>query len=275
MTSSLNLNELGDVLNDNHHPDHPSKSESIFDIVTESRQSVVNGQTFRNIVEKNDAFVFKTANVFLTVLVLSSLFDVLYSYTRTGVVAFIVNLCMLHFYNLNSNMFDDFDTSNVFDSLRYNLLNLSSFVLLKAKEGGTWLFDKLFSKNTQFVLKIIFKIAKSNVISKYEHYRNTLFNPKLLNETNNEYVYYVPMYLNGVNYKIPIVVDKYKTKNLPLMVLNKDEEDITGKMNEFLGPNSDFFGMILKPKHFGERSLNFMMDDGSELTMEEHDLMVL
>jgi hypothetical protein len=96
-----------------------------------------------------------------------------------------------------------------------------------------------------------------------------------LNETNNEYVYCVPLYLDGENYKIPIVVDKYKTKNPPLMILNKDEEDITSKLNEYLGPNYDFFGMILKPKHFGEKSLSFMLDDGSETTMDENDLMIL
>lgn len=258
MTSSLNLNELGDILNDNRQSECSKEKASII-----------------KILEKNDTFIFKTANLFLTVLVLSSLFDVLCNYTKTGIIVFIVNLCLLHFYNLNNNMFNNVDTTSVIGNLRYNLLNLSSFVLLKAKYGGTWLFDKLFSKNTQFVLKIIFKIAKLNIISKYEHYRNTIFNPKLLNETNNEYVYYVPMYLNGVNYKIPIVVDKYKTKNSPLMVLNKDEEDITSKINDFMGPNSDFFGMILKPKHFGEKSLNFMMDDGSETTMEENDLMIL
>jgi hypothetical protein len=267
MTSSFNLNEL----------------ENIFGNI---RQSESSQETQKSDILKininNDNFTFKTANMFLTLLTLSSLYDVFYNYTKTGIVLFIVNVCLLHFYNMNNNMFNDFDTTSLIETVKDNLNNFncfasstSLFFLLKAKYIGGWLFDKLFSKNTQFVLKIIFRIAKSNIVSKYRYYRNTMFNPKLLNETNNEYVYCVPLYLDGVNYKIPIVVDKYKTKNPPLMILNKDEEDITSKLTDYLGPNYDFFGMILKPKHFGEKSLSFMLDDGSETTMDENDLMVL
>ena len=261
MTSSDNLNELGTIIGDNRQ--------------SKISEQISNNISLTNIMVKNDAFIFKTANMFLTLLLLSSLFDVLCNYTKTGIVAFIINLCLFHFYNMNNDMFDNFDTTSIIDTFRHSFFDLTSFVLFETKSVGVWLFDKLFSKNTQFVLKIIFKIAKSNIVSKYEYYRNKMFNPKLLNETNNEYVYCVPLYLNGVNYKIPVVVDKYKNKNLPLMILNKDEEDITSKLTEYLGPNYDFFGMILKPKHFGEKSLSFMLDDGSETTMDENDLMVL
>jgi len=261
MTSSANLNELGNIIIEKNQ------------LKTSNETS--NNISLTDIMVKNDAFMFKTANMFLTLLLLSSLFDVLCNYTKTGIVVFIINLCLFHFYNMNSNMFDNFDTSSIIETLRHSFSELTSFILFKTKSVGVWLFDKLFSKNTQFVLKIIFKIAKSNIISKYEYYRNTMFNPKLLNETNNECVYCVPLYLNGVNYKIPVVVEKHNTKNQPLMILNKDEEDITSRISEFLGPNNDFFGMILKPRHFGEKSLSFMLDDGSETTMEEYDLIVL
>jgi hypothetical protein len=270
MTSSENLKELNTIIKEqNTTPQTPCSD-------------IKNKINLENIMNKNDAFIFKTANMFLTVLVLSSLFDVLCNYSKTGIVAFIINLCLLHFYNMNNNMCNDFDTFltgqmflSILDILRVNMLNLFSFLTLKTQNISIWLFDKLFSKSTQFVLKFIFKIVKNKILSKYEFYRNKLFNPQLLNETNSEYVYCVPFYLNGVNYKVPIVVEKHKTKNPPLMILNKDEEDITIKLNEFLGPNYDFFGMILKPKHFAEKTLSFMMEDGSEITIEEHDLMVL
>ena len=264
MTSSENLKELNTIIDDNHS--ETSHNEKHDEKLKES---------LTNITVKNDAFIFKTGNMFLTILVLSSLFDVLCNYTKTGIVIFIVNLYLLQFYNMNNNTFTDIDTSSLIDNLRLSILDLFMLLKLKTQNFGTWLFDRLFSKNTQFILKIIFKIAKTNIISKYEFYRNKLFNPKLLNETNNEYVYFVPFYLNGVNYKIPVVVDKHKSKSPPLMIVNKEEEDITCKITEFLGPNCDFFGMILKPEHFSEKSLSFMMEDGSEITMEEHDLMVL
>lgn len=280
MTSSFNLNELKDILGVDSRLDSDQTVER--DIPSQTKSSKETKQSILKLWVNNDEFSLKTANMFLTLLVFSSLFDVFYNYTKVGMFLFIVNVCLLHFYNINNKMFDNFDTTSLIDTLRYSLVSLSSFsgslynfVLLKGTTCGLWLFDTLFSKNTQFVLKIIFNIVKSNVISKYKHYRNTMFNPKILNETNSEYVYCVPLYLNGTNYKIPIVVDKYKTKNPPLMILNKDEDDITDKLTEYLGPNYDFFGMILKPKYFGEKSLSFMMDDGSETTMDENDLMVL
>jgi hypothetical protein len=225
--------------------------------------------------KQKDIFSFKTINMFLTVLVLSSLFDMLCNYSKTSILFFVINLCLLQLYNMNNKMFNEFNISLFIDSLRYNLVDLISFTTLKIKNSGNWIFDKMFSKSTQFVLKVIFKIVKTNIVTKYEFYRNKLFNPQLLNETNSEYIYCVPLYLDGVNYKIPIVVEKHKTKNPPLMILNKDEEDITNKINEFLGPNYDFFGMVLKPKHFSEKSLSFMLEDGSDITMEENDIMIL
>lgn len=263
MTSSLNLNELDDILSDTCQSKPSNESR-------ETQKS-----SLLRISVNNDNFTLKTANMFLILLVLSSLYDVFFHYTKTGLILFIINVCLLHFYNMHDNMFDDFDTNDILDNLSSLVNSTSIFIFSKAKCIGDWLFDKLFSKNTQFVLKIIFRIVKSNVVSKYRYYRNAMFNPKLLNETNNEYVYCVPLYLDGVNYKIPIIVDKHKTKSPPIMIFNKDEEDITNNLTEYLGPNYDFFGMILKPKHFGERSLSFMLDDGSEMTMDENDLMVL
>ena len=263
MTSSFNLNELDNVLGG-------IKQYKTYSEIKENQKSDI-----LRLSVNNDNFTFKTANMFLILLVLTSLYDVFYNYTKTGIFLFIINLCLLHFYNMNYNIFNDFDTKDILNNLNSLVNSTSLFIFSKTKYIGEWLFDKLFSKNTQFVLKIIFRIVKSNIVSKYRYYRNAMFNPKLLNETNNEYVYCVPLYLDGVNYKIPIVVDKHKTKNPPIMILNKDEEDITSKLTDYLGPNYDFFGIILKPKHFGEKSLSFMLDDGSETTMDENDLMVL
>ena len=137
--------------------------------------------------------------------------------------------------------------------------------------------DYFFSKNTQMILKFAYNVTKMKVITTYKNYRDQLFNPPLLIQTSKDNVYTVSFYLNGVTYKIPVVVPRFSfdKKQGPLMVLNKDEDDVTQNILKYMGPNYDFYGMTLKPKHLNEKYLNFMMEDGSEMNILENDLIVL
>ena len=137
--------------------------------------------------------------------------------------------------------------------------------------------DYFFSKNTQIILNFAYNITKMKVLTTYRYYRDRFFNPPLLTQTSKDNVYSVSFYLNGETYKIPVVVPRFSfdKKQPPLMVLNKNEDDVTQNILKYMGPNCDFYGMTLKPKHLNEKYLNFMMEDGSEMNLLENDLMVL
>jgi hypothetical protein len=137
--------------------------------------------------------------------------------------------------------------------------------------------DYFFSKNTQMIIKFAYNITKMKVITTYKYYRDQLFNPPLLTQTSKDNVYSVSFYLNGETYKIPVVVPRFSfdKKQPPLMILNKNEDDVTQNILKYMGPNYDFYGMTLKPKHLNEKFLGFMMEDGSENNVLENDLMVL
>ena len=212
----------------------------------------------------------------LLTLVLYELYNLLYEFNRNNLSLFILNFLMFVFYNSNSDVLVESE---------YKIYTIGS---LQLKNGVDFMhqqvnlllnnfLDYFFSKNTQFLLKFTYNLTKMKLVKKYTEYKNYLFNPVLLTETNKEEVYCVPFYLNGTNYKIPIVVNKnfYNTKQPPLMILNNEEEDITQNIIDLMGPNNDFYGMMLKPKHLKQKSLNFMMEDGSEMNIKENDIIVL
>ena len=134
-----------------------------------------------------------------------------------------------------------------------------------------------FSKQTQMILNLAMNLLKTSMNKKYMNYKNKLFNPPLLTQTRNEDVYCLSFYLNGDRYKIPIVVNKsgLDKNNPPLMIIDNNEQDVTQKIIELMGPNYDFYGMCLKPKQIGYKNLNFMLDDGSEMNILENDMIVL
>jgi hypothetical protein len=127
------------------------------------------------------------------------------------------------------------------------------------------------------MLKFICNIGITTLKNKYMFYKNSLFNPVLLHETNKERIYCIPFYLNGKTYKIPIIENKSSldSKQPPLMILDNNENEVTQNVIDFMGPNNDFYGIILKPKHLNYKSLVFMMEDGSEMNLLENDMIVL
>jgi hypothetical protein len=120
MTSSFNLNELNNIFGE--FPQSKLSEE-------------IQKSDILKININNDNFTFKTANMFLTLLVLSSLFDVFYNYTKTGIVLLIVNVCLLHFYNMNNNMLDEFDTKDILNNFSSLVSSTSSFIFFISKQG--------------------------------------------------------------------------------------------------------------------------------------------
>lgn len=240
-----------------------------------SYTSIVNESLLR-LNSKTDTFVYNLTNCFLLILLLSEFYYILVHFERSSFSVFIFNLLMVLFYNSNSDVILE-------TQLQYlqRLKKLGNTTLLFFKNKCNNLFDcfldYFFSKQTQMMLKIICNLGITKLKNKYMFYKNSLFNPVLLHETNKERVYCVPFYLNGKTYKFPIVVNKnyLHSKQPPLMILDNNENEVTQNVIDFMGPNNDFFGMILKPKHLNYKSLVFMMEDGSEMNLLENDMIVL
>ena len=206
----------------------------------------------------------------------SELLNLLYDFDRTSLSLFIFNFLMFVFYNSNKDIFIE-SQSNMYNVLCRYLSLMVKFIKEKSSHFYNYVLNYFFSKNTQLILKIAYNMTKTKVVRTYMEYKNKLFNPPLLFDCISEQVYCVSFYLNGETYKIPVIVNRYSfnKKQQPLMILNKNEEDVTQKISQYMGPNNDFYGMVLKPKYLNEQNLNFMMEDGSEINVLENDMMVL
>ena len=186
---------------------------------------------------------------------------------------------MFLFYNSNKDILIETQTNLLTNSNSY-LNKLIEYVNNQLNNISNYLMNYFFSKNTQMLLKFAYNMSRNKFINTYKYYKNkfiNLFNPSLLLKTSRDNVYYIPFLLNGETHRVPIVVPQfsYEKKQPPLMVLNSNEDDITQKILKFIGPNNDFYNMSLKPCHLGEKTLNFMMEDGSEINVDENDTIVL
>ena len=197
-------------------------------------------------------------------------------FDRTSVSLFIFNSLMFLFYNSNRDVILETQNDVLKNSRKY-FMKMTSFVKTKFYEILTYFMNYFFSKNTQMIFKFAYNMTKAKMISTYKLYKNNLFNPPLLVQTSKDNVYFVSFYLDGETYKIPIVVPRFSfsKKQQPLMVLNNNEDDVTQNILKYMGPNNDFYGMVLKPCHLGEKTLNFMMEDGSEMNVLENDMIVV
>ena len=228
------------------------------------------------LLNENDLFIYQSTNVLFSLLMFTEIVNLYYNFNNVGVSLLIFNYLMFVFYNSNKEIIIETQSGILQNSGKY-FTKLLSLVKIKLSIFYSYFMDYFFSKNTQMILKFAYNVTRMKVITTYRHYRDQLFNPPLLIQTNKDNVYTVSFYLNGEKYKIPVVVPRFSfnKKQPPLMVLNKSEDDITQNILKYMGPNYDFYGMTLKPKHLNENSLNFMIEDGSEMTFLENDLMVL
>jgi len=243
-------------------------------------------QKYDNILNNTDEFTYKTNNTLLILTLLNSVIRLFYYDLNKYNLSFIVlNIIFFIYYNyLNIDITRKFvNNSNLVDIYKFasdNTLNFLRLVTQKFNDTThyifNYIFDYFFSKNTQMILKIIYNMSKIRVINTYKIYKNKLFNPPLLTQTAKENVYIVSFYLNDTIYKIPIIEPRFsfEKKQQPLMILNKNEEDVTQNILQYMGPNSDFFGMVLKPKHLNEKTLNFIMEDGTEININENEIIV-
>lgn len=224
----------------------------------------------------NNRFVYNFTNNLLVGLMMIEFYNILFDFNKESIYIFIVNLFMFLFYNSSSDVFVEtqIDIYNNFSKYLNSFFNL---LKRKCNQLITNFMDYFFSKHTQFLFNFALNIVKKQIKNKYMYYKNKLLNPPLLTQTINEDVYYLSFYLNGERYKIPIVVNKsgLDKNEPPLMVIDHNEQDITQKILEFMGPNYDFYGMFLKPKHLNQKNLNFMLNDGSEMNILNNDLIAL
>lgn len=59
------------------------------------------------------------------------------------------------------------------------------------------------------------------------------------------------------------------------MVLDENEEDVTSKIREYMGPCHNFHGIITTPKVLGYKKLSFSLRDGRKLDFEGDDLITI
>jgi len=243
-------------------------------------------QKYYNMLNNTDEFTYRTNNTILTLTLLNSLIRIFYyDLDKYNLSFFVLNIIFLIYYNyLNIDITRKFiNNNNLINNCKiasFNTLNYLQYIKQKFKGTVQYLFeyffDSFFSKNTQMILKIIYNMAKMKVTNTYKIHKNKLFNPPLLTQTTKEKVYVVSFYLNDVTYKIPIIEPNFsfEKKQQPLMILNKNEDDVTQNILQYMGPNNDFFGIVLKPKHLNEKTLNFIMEDGTEINIDENEIIV-
>lgn len=225
---------------------------------------------------ENQNFIKHSTNTFLTILLFNSMFNFFTDVTGMNFSMFFLICLLTIFYNVFGDTL--IETQGEYLNTLRIFVSKYTFSFFDCVKKTTYsIMNKFVSKNTQFILKFVINIAKNNIVSRYKYYKNLYFNPPLITQTKNEDVYCVSYYLNGEKYKIPIVVTKLlkDKKYPPLMVLNQNEEDITQDIIDYMGPNYDFYGMFLKPSYLNQSNLNFMMNDGSEMNIEENDIMAI
>jgi hypothetical protein len=259
-----------------------TETETETETETKVSQDVINVEnnneykSCSRILSDNDNFIYRTTNTLLILLLCNELLHLLMEFDRTSMSLFIFNSLMFLFYNSNRDVILETQNDVLKNSSKY-FMKMTSFVKSKFYDFLTYFMNYFFSKNTQMIFKFAYNMTKAKVISTYKLYKNNLFNPPLLVQTSKDNVYFVSFYLDGETYKIPIVVPRFlfSKKQQPLMVLNNDEDDVTQNILKYMGPNNDFYGMVLKPCHLGEKTLNFMMEDGSEMNVLENDMIVV
>ena len=223
-----------------------------------------------------DNFIYNVTNLFFSLMLCNDLYYILYFFNRSYLSLFILNCLIFLFYNNNRDIIIEYISYIIINYSKY-LYKFKCIISLNFDKMSSRILNYFFSKNTQMILKFAYNITKNKLVNKYKSVKYQLFNPTLLTRTNTESVYVVSFYLNGETYKIPIVSSHtgLNKKQPPIMILNKNEEDVTQKLLQFMGPNYDFYGMILKPKHICEKNLYFLLEDGSEMNILENDLIVL
>jgi hypothetical protein len=226
-----------------------------------------------------DHNIYKTTNTLMILLIMNELFHLYMNYQRASVSLLVLNTLMYLFYNSFKDTIIKEQNSMCKSVYQYTCTVLT---YAKSKLDNFWqnAMDYCFSRNTQMMLKFALNMSKMYISKTFRLYKNKfwqLFNPPVLVSNVNEIVYSVSFYLNGIKYKIPVIVPctYYGAKQPPLMVLNNKEEDIAQHIQQFMGPNNDFYNMAIRPRHLDEKSLYFMMEDGSEMTIHENDIMVM
>jgi hypothetical protein len=268
---SNETNETKDT-NESNEPDTTIKE----DILEQMDEVVKELNTCVKLVNENDLFIMQTTNIMFSLLLCNCMLNLFYDFNRSNLSLFIFNSLMYLFYNSNVVQMVETQIDIINNSGKY-FRKLLSTVNAKLYYYYSLSIDYLLSKNTQMILKFAYNVTKMKVITSYKNYRDRLFNPTLISQTNKDNVYRVSFYYNGETYYIPVVVPRFSfdKKQQPLMILNKNEDDVTSNILKYMGPNNDFYGMVLKPGHLNEKSLNFMLEDGSETNILENDMMVL
>jgi hypothetical protein len=281
-TCNVSKNKDTDVSTVDTYTEEPDK-QNIFSMKNDSTKEYDSKfQKYYNILNDNNEFIYQTNNTILTLTLLNSLFTMFYyNLNIYNLSFFVLNIIFFSYYNyLNientCKLVNNNNLINIFKYANVHMLFLLQLFRQKLNVISYYCFDRFFSKNTQVLLRIVYNISKIKAINIYKMYKNKLLNPPLLTQTTKENVYSVSFYLNDVTYKIPIIEPRFnfEKKQQPLMILNKKEEDITQSILQYMGPNNDFFGMVLKPKHLNEKTLNFMMEDGTEFNIDENDMIV-
>ena len=268
-------NEVNDDVNTNNNNNTNNDIEVNDDCDVSMTQN--NNYDFTDL----DRNIYKTTNTLMMVMIINELLHLYMNYHRSSLSLLVLNILMYLFYNSFKNTIIKEQ-----NAICKNVYQYSCTVLTYAKSRSHNLFqnmmDYCFSRNTQMMLKFALNMSKRYLSRTYLTYKNKfwqLFNPPVLVSNVNEIVYSVSFYLNGNKYKIPVVVPRkctsYGVKQPPLMVLNNKEQDIAQNIQQFMGPNHDFYNMPIRPRHLGEKSLYFMMEDGSEITILENDIMVM
>lgn len=241
---------------------------------SESNDSNNKKNTIQNI--ENGNFIYNFTNGLLLSLIVLEFYNIFFDFNKSSFYIAFLNVFLFYFYNATSDVMVE-TQSNVLNYCNKYYTRCLSNIKTKWNTFFQKFMNYCFSKQTQMILNFACNLMKTSLYNKYMYHKNKLLNPPLLTQTRTEDVYCLSFYLNGERYKIPIVVNKsgLDKNEPPLMVLDHNEQDITQNILEFMGPNYDFYGMCLRPKHFGQKNLNFMLDDGSEMNILENDMIVL
>lgn len=94
---------------------------------------------------------------------------------------------------------------------------------------------------------------------------------KSLHPVNNR-TYLLTYTINGNLYKI--YIDKRRGPTKVLLIIDKNNNDITQLIEPYLGPNQDFHNRKFTPQKLGYDQLTFHLSDGSNKIYNENDVII-
>ncbi len=141
--------------------------------------------------------------------------------------------------------------------------NCVSFITTPIKKFSS-LCGTIMTINNVSICESITRSIKILAITSKNIILQKIFGTKRINKK----MHYISFMHNMKWYKYPLLV-KHGPKPYVTSILNENNKNVTDKIYPFLGPNLDFYGIKITPKHFEYKILKFIINEKTHIYFEE------